>query len=93
MNNYIPSILNDKDITIEHVENSLKVMTIVWSSVMRAFEKAVELQGKPVLRPKALGDIRDVSYIYPMLYRLGVIEASEEAAEKMEIQRPLPKKG
>ena len=36
---------------------------IVWSSVMRAFEKAVELQGAVVLRLKALGDIRGVSYI------------------------------
>ncbi len=29
--------------------------TIVWSSVMRAFEKAVELHGETVFRPKALG--------------------------------------
>lgn len=57
--------------------------TIVWSSVMRAFEKAVELQGEIVLLPKALGDIRGVSYIYPMLYRLGVIEVPEKDAEKM----------
>jgi len=66
--------------------------TIVWSSVMRAFEKAVELRGEVVLRPKALGDIRGVSYIYPMLYRFGVIEVPEEAAEKMGIKRPLPNK-
>ncbi len=66
--------------------------TIVWSSVMSAFEKAVELQGEFVLRPKGLGDIRGVSYIYPMLYKFGVIEVPEEAAEKMEIRRPLWKK-
>ena len=45
--------------------------TIVWSSVMKAFEKAVELQGETVLQSKALGDIRGVSYIYPILYRFG----------------------
>ena len=66
--------------------------TVVWSSVMRAFEKAVELQGEIVLRPKALGDIRGVSYIYPMLYRFGVIEVSEKDAEKMEVKRQMPKK-
>ena len=48
--------------------------TIVWSSLMRAFEKVVELQGKIVMRPKALGDISGVDYIYSMLYRFGVIE-------------------
>ena len=67
--------------------------TIVWSSVMRAFEKAVELRWEIVLRPKALGDIRGVSYIYPMLYRFGVIEVPEEAAGKMEVKRPLLRKG
>jgi len=66
--------------------------TIVWSSVMMAFEKAVELQGEVVLQPKALGDIRGVSYIYPMLYRFGVIEVPEEDAGKMGIKRSLQKK-
>ena len=61
--------------------------TIVWSSVMRAFEKAVELQGEPIPRPKALGDIRGVSYIYPMLYRFGVIEVAEEDAGKMGVRK------
>ena len=66
--------------------------TIVWSSVMRAFEKAVELQGEIVLRPKDLGDIRGLSYIYPMLYRFSVIEVPEKTAETMELKRSLPKK-
>lgn len=48
--------------------------TVVWSSVRLAFQKAVELQGKVVDRLKALGDIRGISYIYPMLYRFGIIE-------------------
>ena len=69
------------------IDRKSESKTIVWSSVMRAFEKAVELQGEDVLRLKALGDIRGVSYIYPMLYRLGVIEVAEEAAEKMGIKK------
>ena len=54
--------------------------TIDWGSVMRAFEKAVELQGETVLRPEALGDIRGAEYIYPMLYRFGAMEVTEEDA-------------
>ena len=57
----------------------------------RAFEKVVELQGETVPRPKALGDIRGMTYIYPMLYRFGVIEVPEEDAWKMEVKRPLRK--
>ena len=66
--------------------------TIVWSYVMRGFKKAVELQGEMVLRPKALGDIRGVDYIYPMLYRFGVIEVPEKDAEKMDLKRTIQKK-
>ncbi|SFG27367.1 hypothetical protein [Oribacterium sp. WCC10] len=65
--------------------------TMDWGSVVKAFEKAVELQGEPISRPKVLGDIRGVSYIYPMLYRFGVIEVAEEDAWKMEVKRPLRK--
>lgn len=34
-------------------------------------------------RPKEIGNIRGISYIYPMLCRLGVIEVPEEMKEKM----------
>lgn len=66
--------------------------TVVWSSVKLAFQKAMELQGEIIDRPKALGDIRGISYIYPMLYRFGIIEVPEKTAKKMEFRRPLPKK-
>ncbi len=56
--------------------------TVVWSSVMLAFQKAMELQGEVVERPKALGDIRGISYIYPMLYRFGIIEVPESVSVK-----------
>ena len=39
--------------------------------------------GKVVARPKALGDIRGVSYIYGIFYRFGLIDIPEKAKEKM----------
>lgn len=66
--------------------------TVVWSSVLLAFQNAVELQGEVIERPKALGDIRGISYIYPMLYRFGIIEVPEKIAARMQLMRPNPKK-
>ena len=34
-------------------------------------------------RPKALGDIRGVSYIYGLFYRFGLIDVPDKAKEKM----------
>lgn len=51
---------------------SPKSKSLTWSSVLLAFEKT---EGKPLVeRPKALGDIRGVAYIYGMFYRFGLIE-------------------
>ncbi len=63
--------------------------TVVWSSVMLAFQKAIERQGEVVERSKALGDIRGISYIYPMLYRFGIIDVPEHVSKKMILNRPL----
>lgn len=52
--------------------------SLVLSSVLLAFRRAKELEGEIISRPKALGDIRGISYIYPMLYRFGVIEIPEK---------------
>ena len=38
---------------------------------------------KVVERPKALGDIRGVTYIYGMFYRFGLIDVPDEVKEKM----------
>lgn len=65
--------------------------TVVWSSVLLAFQKAMDLQGEVIERPKALGDIRGISYICPMLYRFGIIEVPENVAKKMALKRPLRK--
>ena len=60
--------------------------TLAWSSVRLAFEKALEKQGEFIERPKALGDIRGISYIYPMLYRFGIIDVPVKTAEKMQLK-------
>ena len=39
--------------------------------------------GEVVGRPKDLGDIRGVSYIYGMFYRFGLIDVPEKVKEKM----------
>ena len=39
--------------------------------------------GEVVDRPKALGDIRGVSYIYGLLYRFDLIDVPDKAKEKM----------
>ena len=55
--------------------------SLTWSSVWRAFEKT---EGKPVAaRPKDLGDIRGISYIYGIFYRFGLIEVPEQVRVKM----------
>ena len=70
------------------VDRRSESKSIVWSSIILAFKKALEMHGKVVDRPKALGDIRGISYIYPMLYRFGVIEVPEKNAIKMQLKRP-----
>lgn len=47
--------------------------SVVWSSVRLAFIKALELREETVARPKQLGDIRGISYIYAMFLRFGII--------------------
>ena len=39
--------------------------------------------GDVVKRPKALGDIRGVTYIYGIFYRFGLIDVPDEVKEKM----------
>ena len=41
------------------------------------------IKGEVVERPKALGDIRGVTYIYGMFYRFGLIDVPDEVKEKM----------
>lgn len=60
--------------------------SIAWSSVKLVFYYALILRGMIVDRPNALGDTREVLYIYPMLYRFGIINVPDDVAEKMQIK-------
>lgn len=71
-----------KELFIDRRENS---KSLAWSSVLLAFRKTA---GKPLInRPKALGDIRGVTYIYAMFYRFGLIGVPEEVKAKMEQEK------
>ena len=69
-----------KELFIDRRENS---KSLSWSSVLLVFHNIPSI-GSVVDRPKALGDIRGVTYIYAMLYRFGLINVPEKAKEKME---------
>lgn len=56
--------------------------SLAWSSVLLALGN-IKKVGEVVERPKALGDIRGVTYIYGMFYRFGLIDVPDEAKEKM----------
>lgn len=53
---------------------------------MLAYQNIGEI-GTVVERPKALGDIRGVSYIYGMFYRFGLIDVPDKVKEKMKRKR------
>ena len=66
-----------KELWIDRREKS---KSLAWSSVLLALGNIKE---KVVDRPKALGDIRGVPYIYGMFYRFGLIDVPDEVKEKM----------
>ena len=68
-----------KELWIDRREGS---KSIAWSSIMLAYHNIGTI-GEVVARPKALGDIRGVSYIYGMFYRFGLIDIPEKAKTKM----------
>ena len=68
-----------KELWIDRRENS---KSLAWSSVLLALGNIKQV-GEVVERPKALGDIRGVTYIYGMFYRFGLINVPDEAKEKM----------
>ena len=66
-----------KELWIDRREKS---KSLAWSSVLLALKN---IKGEVVDRPKALGDIRGVTYIYGMVYRFGLINVPDEVKEKM----------
>ena len=65
-----------KELWIDRREKS---KSLAWSSIILALKN---IKGV-VDRPKALGDIRGVTYIYGMFYRFGLIDVPDEVKEKM----------
>lgn len=63
-----------KELWIDRREGS---KSLAWSSVLLAFRNVGEI-GAVVERPKALGDIRGVSYIYGMFCRFGLVAAPDK---------------
>lgn len=68
-----------KELWIDRRENS---KSLAWSSVELALDNVKEV-GAVVDRPKALGDIRGVTYIYGMFYRFGLINVPDNVKQKM----------
>ena len=66
-----------KELWIDRRENS---KSLAWSSVLLALKN---IKGEVVDRPKALGDIRGVTYIYGMFYRFGLIDVPDKVKKKM----------
>ena len=66
-----------KELWIDRREKS---KSLAWSSIVLALGNIKE---EVVDRPKALGDIRGVTYIYGMFYRFGLIDVPDKVKEKM----------
>lgn len=69
------------------VDRRKQSKTLTWSSIRVAFARVLADKNAgrdaPYNRPKGIGDIRGISYIYPLLWRFGVIQVPEAVAEKM----------
>ena len=53
--------------------------SLTMSTILKAYENSI---GAGIVeRPKALGDLRGVSYIYPIFFRFGLIEVPEKVKE------------
>ena len=68
-----------KELWIDRREKS---KSLAWSSVLLALSN-IKKAGEVVERPKALGDIRGVTYIYGIFYQFGLIDVPEEVKEEM----------
>ena len=68
-----------KELWIDRRESS---KSLSWSSVLLAYGNIKKI-GAVVERPKALGDIRGVSYIYGMFYRFGLIDMPNKSKQKI----------
>lgn len=69
------------------VDRRTKSKSITWKTVMQAFETLRQTgEDRPLIeRPKALGDVRGVSYIYPIFYQIGLIDVPKKFEERMKL--------
>lgn len=51
-----------------------------------SIRESIKSKGNIITRPKEIGDIRGISYIYPIFYRLGLIDVPEHIADIMSLQ-------
>ena len=73
-----------KELVVDRRQES---KTLSGSSIILAFKNALSYEGI-VSKPKALGDTRGISYIYPMLYYFGLIQVPENLKERMDGRNP-----
>ena len=59
---------------------------MAFQNVLKMKESLSEGEKPYVKRPKALGDIRGVSYIYPLFDRFGLIETDPDKGENNGVQ-------
>lgn len=69
-----------KELFIDRRENS---KSLAWSSVKIAFRRAMEKRDSVFERPKAIADVRGVSYSYSLLWRFGVIRVPEKIEKRL----------
>lgn len=79
--------LYTKELIVDRREES---KTLAWSSVLLAFHNAIVIEGV-VQKPKTLGDIRGISYIYPIFYHFGLIQVPEKFKLNMDGRNPKKK--
>lgn len=85
---YTLKIGKDGEYTKELLVNRRnKSKSLTWSSVELAFEEALKQRGKIIKKPKDIGDIRGISYLYPIFYRIGLIDIPEQVATKIELTK------
>lgn len=79
--------LYTKELVVDRREES---KTLAWSSVLLAFHNAIVIEGV-VQKPKTLGDIRGISYIYPIFYHFGLIQVPEMSKVNLDGRNPKKK--
>ena len=68
-----------RELWVNRRENS---KSLAWSSVVLAFQHARQIS-EEIPGPKKLGNIRGISYIYAIFWKLELIKVPDTIAEKM----------